>query len=145
MFDSFWPPRIGDIWLSGLDQEHPTTFVCTQSGWLAGPQAVLMDDAVSKRHGPLRLIWRDGNAVTASHVDELNPVNVEVTGPEGVRDYAGIRRIHADALDVWPDEANLEPGVLRVGPRTEIRFLTDQQISEIAYVANEHEADQKER
>lgn len=143
MFDSFWPPRVGDVWLSGLDQVHPTTFVCTQPGWLAGPQAVLMDDAVSKRHGPLRLIWRDGCAVTANHVSELNAVNVEVASPDGIHYYAGIRQIQFSGLDIWPDEVNLEPGVLRVGPGTGVKFLTDQQINEIANDANEYAADTK--
>lgn len=75
--------------------------------------------------------------------EELNAANVEVDGRDGVHYYAGIRRIQFSGLDIWPDEANLEPGVLRVGPGTEIKFLTDQQINEIAYAANEYAADTK--
>lgn len=73
------------------------------------------------------------------YYDEDDPatVNVEVASPDGTRYYAGIRKIHASGSDIPADEANLQPGELLVGPGTEIRFLTDQEIDEIAHGANE--------
>jgi len=65
---SFWPPRQGDVWIGDLDLPWPSAFSCSQEGWFAGSMA----ERVWDEHGPLRLIWRDGESVTAMHSSELN-------------------------------------------------------------------------
>ncbi len=70
---SFWPPQPGDVWLARLDADLPDPWVCPIEGKLRACGIVRTADRVWSEFGPLRLIWRDGAAVTAMHSSELPP------------------------------------------------------------------------
>lgn len=67
---TFWPPQVGDVWLSQLDYASPKAWVCTQPNRLAGVDSWDAQVAYEK-FGPMKLIWRDSRVVTAMHSGEL--------------------------------------------------------------------------
>ncbi len=68
---SFWPPRVGDVWLGQLDERVPMPLTCTGTGRLYGGGDFVPAERASDAFGPLRLVWRDGAVVTAMHSSEL--------------------------------------------------------------------------
>jgi len=146
MAASFWPPQVGDVWLSGLDRTIPKSWVCTSPSNLSTGIHDYRAEIIQRDRGPLRLIWRNGEAVTANHVSELGhaTVNVEVTDVFGVHIHAGIREITQRPVSLDDEEAELERGILHLQPTMNIRFLTNAEIEHIAYDADEYAAEQKE-
>lgn len=142
----FWPPQRGDIWISDLAEAVPKTWPCHDTGWLHGTSSEFTAEDIAAKYGPLRLIWRDGRAITANHVSELGhaSVNVEVTDSTGVHIHAGIRQITSFDVPDAEVETDLAYGVLHMHPKSILKFLTDQEIEEIAYEANETAAAAKE-
>lgn len=69
--EKFWPPQVGDVWLGRLDYPSPKAWVCDKPGMLSGVHNWTADETW-RQFGPLRLVWRDGQSVTAGHVSELN-------------------------------------------------------------------------
>lgn len=67
---SFWPPQVGDVWLGRLAEPSPKAWVCHKPGILTGVHDWTCEETWRK-YGPLRLVWRHGQAVTAHHVSQL--------------------------------------------------------------------------
>ena len=128
----FWPPQVGDVWLSGLDRATPKPWVCTSPGTFSTGVHDYRAEIIARDHGPMRLIWRDGATVTANHVDELGhaTVNVEVTDVFGVHIHTGIREISNKVVSADQDDADLERGIIHIQPTMSFRFLTDYEITE---------------
>lgn len=68
---SFWPPHPGDVWLGNLGERIPLPLACG-----AGRRLYVGGDGMEAErawggYGPLRLVWRDGQVVTAMHASEL--------------------------------------------------------------------------
>ncbi len=67
---AFWPPQVGDVWLGQLDQPSPKAWVCDKPGVLEGVHRRGAEEAWDA-YGPLRMVWRDGAVVTATHSGEF--------------------------------------------------------------------------
>jgi len=68
---SFWPPQPGDVWLGQLDEPVPAAWVCTLTGSLRTSGFPQDAQWVWDAYGPLQLVWRGGQIVTAMHASEL--------------------------------------------------------------------------
>ena len=138
----FWPPQVGDVWLAGLDQAYPAPPVCTQPGFLAGSQGVLLDEVTWKRRGPLRLTWRGGAAVTEAGETARLTADVVLFGgggglalhvlliERGWDPFKGLLALpggHVDAGEETEDAAHrelFEETGLRVGPLIQVGAFT---------------------
>ena len=68
---SFWPPRVGDVWMAGITSDVPHPWTCTGVGELRSSGFPQVAQWVWDTYGPLKLVWRGGAVVTAMHASEL--------------------------------------------------------------------------